>query len=137
MTRGAARLNRLRPLRARATLRAMFVQRDLLMRQIEAFARALAEAAKGGGQLDAVDEAELSRSAGLSLDVAAHLPLATVVGLVGGDAKRLLALGLGLAARAHQGQGSGATAAALIDRAVAADPALADPAVQAARVAQR
>lgn len=113
----------------------MFVQRDLLMRQIEAFARALAEAAMGGGQLDAVDEAELSRSAGLSLDVAAHLPLATVVGLVGDEPKRLLALGLGLAARAHAGQGTGRTAAALIDRALQGDPTLGDPAVLAARSA--
>ncbi|MCB9525836.1 MAG: hypothetical protein H6702_21040 [Myxococcales bacterium] len=113
----------------------MFVQRDLLMRQIEAFARALAEAAQGGGQLDAVDEAELSRSAGLSLDVAAHLPLATVAGLVGDDPKRLLALGLGLAARARQGQGSAAAAAGLIDRALARDPTLADADVHAARAA--
>lgn len=105
----------------------MFVQRDFLLRQIEQFTAALARMATGqpaedddARNLDQ-SEAEITRSAGLGIDIAERLPAETVATLVDGDAAKLLALGLAVGRRAWRASDAARarTALRLLDLAVA------------------
>ncbi len=114
----------------------MFVQRDVLLRQIEMASAGLARLVAGGQPADQVDPAEVARAAGLGLDIAATLPPDAVVRLVEGDGQRLLVLGLALGRQAWEaGDRAGARQAlALIDRALTGpDPVPTDPELVAAQ----
>lgn len=114
----------------------MFVQRDVLLRQIEMASAGLARLVAGGQPADQVDPSEVARAAGLGLDIAATLPPDAVARLVEGDGQRLLVLGLALGRQAWEvGDRAGARQAlALIDRALTGpDPVPTDPELVAAQ----
>lgn len=98
----------------------MFVQTDVLMRQIELAAAGIARLAAGDTPGDTVDPAEVARAAGLGLDIARTLPVETVAGLVDDDGRRLLVLGLALGRQAWADDDAALarTAMRLIDRAL-------------------
>lgn len=99
-----------------------FVQRDILLRQIEQLAGAIVRRLTDKPVLEQryeINEEEIARAAGLSLDVAAGLPFATIDGLLHGDPRSLLVLGLGLVWRGQASQGR-----ALIEAAHARSPSL-------------
>ncbi len=113
--------------------RRVFVQRDILMLQIEAIAHAIARHL-GTPAEQLVDEAACEAAAGMSLDVAAAVPPGTVLKMLedsGEPEARALVLGLGLAARALRGGAPRSTAHALIEGALTLRPELRDAQVEA------
>ncbi|MCB9542084.1 MAG: hypothetical protein R3F65_28125 [bacterium] len=104
----------------------MIVQRDFLMRQIEQLSAALARWATGQPAEDDAhtldqSEADVTRVAGLGVDIAERVPAETVATLVDGDANKLLALGLALGRRAwrHEDPSRARAALRLLDLAAA------------------
>lgn len=113
----------------------MFVQRDIIIRQIEQATAGLARLVAGQPAAEQLDEAEVGRAAGLGLDIARSLPTDAIAGLVDGDPDRLLLLGLALGRIAWR-DGDRATARralGLLDRALADRPP--DPELLAAQAA--
>lgn len=104
----------------------MIVQRDFLMRQIEQLSAALARWATGQPAEDDAhtldqSEADVTRTAGLGIDIAERVPAETVATLVDGDGQKLLALGLALGRRAwrHEDPARARAALRLLDLAAA------------------